>query len=114
MRYVINHAKSLSFSGSIIGKDGVRVVAATQRDLKPMVPVQASDASLRCAERAALQAQLKAHCGSRAESARKLGISDAVALEKAARHQAGAARLTSAGEATPFSPWPYWRTRRRP
>ena len=38
--------------------------------------VQASDASLRSVERAALQAQLKAHRGSRAELARKLGISE--------------------------------------
>lgn len=36
----------------------------------------ASDASLRSVERAALQAQLKAHRGSRAELARKLGISE--------------------------------------
>lgn len=38
--------------------------------------VLASDASLRSVERAALQAQLKAHRGSRAELARKLGISE--------------------------------------
>ena len=38
--------------------------------------VRASDASLRSVERAALQAQLKAHRGSRAELARKLGISE--------------------------------------
>ena len=38
--------------------------------------VLASDASLRSVERAALQAQLKAHRGSRSELARKLGISE--------------------------------------
>ena len=40
------------------------------------LPASASDASLRSVERAALQAQLKAHRGSRAELARKLGISE--------------------------------------
>jgi two-component system, NtrC family, response regulator HydG len=40
------------------------------------LPASASDASLRSVERAALQAQLKAHHGSRAELARKLGISE--------------------------------------
>ncbi len=40
------------------------------------LPVLANDASLRSVERAALQAQLKAHRGSRAELARKLGISE--------------------------------------
>jgi DNA-binding NtrC family response regulator len=40
------------------------------------LPAPASDASLRSVERAALQAQLKAHRGSRAELARKLGISE--------------------------------------
>jgi DNA-binding NtrC family response regulator len=40
------------------------------------LPVPASDASLRSLERAALQAQLKTHRGSRAELARKLGISE--------------------------------------
>ena len=39
-------------------------------------PAAASDTSLRSVERAALQAQLKAHRGSRAELARKLGISE--------------------------------------
>ncbi len=39
-------------------------------------PAPATDASLRGVERAALQAQLKAHRGSRAELARKLGISE--------------------------------------
>jgi len=38
--------------------------------------VQVGDASLRSVERAALQAQLKSHRGSRAELARKLGISE--------------------------------------
>ena len=37
---------------------------------------QAGDASLRSVERAALKAQLKAHRGSRAELAHKLGISE--------------------------------------
>jgi DNA-binding NtrC family response regulator len=46
--------------------------AAVRSDL----PAQAVDASLRDVERAALQAQLKAHRGSRAELARKLGISE--------------------------------------
>ncbi len=40
------------------------------------LPASASDASLRSVERAALLAQLKAHHGSRAELARKLGISE--------------------------------------
>jgi len=40
------------------------------------LPASASDSSLRSVERAALQAQLKAHRGSRAELARKLGISE--------------------------------------
>jgi two-component system response regulator HydG len=40
------------------------------------LPASASNASLRSVERAALQAQLKAHRGSRAELARKLGISE--------------------------------------
>jgi two-component system, NtrC family, response regulator HydG len=40
------------------------------------LPASASDASLRSVERAALQAQLKTHRGSRAELARKLGISE--------------------------------------
>jgi DNA-binding NtrC family response regulator len=39
------------------------------------LPALAPDASLRSVERAALQAQLKVHRGSRAELARKLGIS---------------------------------------
>ena len=42
----------------------------------PARPAAASDTSLRSVERAALQAQLKAHRGSRAELARKLGISE--------------------------------------
>ena len=42
----------------------------------PARPVAASDTSLRSVARAALQAQLKAHRGSRAELARKLGISE--------------------------------------
>jgi DNA-binding NtrC family response regulator len=40
------------------------------------LPASASNASLRSVERAALQAQLKAHRGSRAELAQKLGISE--------------------------------------
>jgi DNA-binding NtrC family response regulator len=40
------------------------------------LPAPSSDASLRSVERAALQAQLKSHHGSRAELARKLGISE--------------------------------------
>lgn len=39
-------------------------------------PVPAADATLRSVERATLQAQLKAHHGSRAQLARKLGISE--------------------------------------
>jgi DNA-binding NtrC family response regulator len=39
-------------------------------------PAPPADASLRSVERAALQAQLQAHRGSRAELARKLGISE--------------------------------------
>jgi two-component system, NtrC family, response regulator HydG len=41
-----------------------------------------ADASLRAVERAALQAQLKAHRGSRAELARKLGISERTLYRK--------------------------------
>ena len=40
------------------------------------LPASVTDASLRSVERAALQAQLQAHRGSRAELARKLGISE--------------------------------------
>ncbi|MDZ7855990.1 sigma-54-dependent Fis family transcriptional regulator [Sphaerotilus sp.] len=50
----------------------VAVTALTPED----APMPSSDASLRSVERAALQAQLKAHRGSRAELARKLGISE--------------------------------------
>jgi DNA-binding NtrC family response regulator len=54
--------------------------ASARRTSGPKTPeslaASASDASLRSVERAALQAQLKAHRGSRAELARKLGISE--------------------------------------
>lgn len=54
--------------------------ASARRASGPKSPeslaASASDASLRSVERAALQAQLKAHRGSRAELARKLGISE--------------------------------------
>ena len=54
--------------------------ASARRASGPTSPeslaASASDASLRSVERAALQAQLKAHRGSRAELARKLGISE--------------------------------------
>jgi DNA-binding NtrC family response regulator len=54
--------------------------ASARRATSPTPPeslaASASDASLRSVERAALQAQLKAHRGSRAELARKLGISE--------------------------------------
>jgi DNA-binding NtrC family response regulator len=53
--------------------DGSRTAVA---DTPPDRTVQASDTSLRSVERAALQAQLKSHRGSRAELARKLGISE--------------------------------------
>lgn len=43
---------------------------------QPVQPAPASDASLRSIERAALRAQLEAHRGSRADLARKLGISE--------------------------------------
>ena len=49
---------------------------ASRADASEGPSVLASDASLRSVERAALQAQLKAHRGSRAELARKLGISE--------------------------------------
>ncbi|WP_425259394.1 sigma-54 interaction domain-containing protein [Rubrivivax sp. RP6-9] len=58
---------------------GALVVAAlpdTGAAVVDVRPVQASDASLRSVERAALQAQLRVHRGSRAELARKLGISE--------------------------------------
>ncbi len=47
-----------------------------QSTLREDVPALVPDLSLRGAERATLQAQLKAHRGSRAELARKLGISE--------------------------------------
>lgn len=54
--------------------------ASARRASGPASPeslsVSAADASLRSVERSALQAQLKAHRGSRAELARKLGISE--------------------------------------
>jgi DNA-binding NtrC family response regulator len=49
---------------------------ATSPTRPESLPASASNASLRSVERAALQAQLKAHRGSRAELARKLGISE--------------------------------------
>jgi DNA-binding NtrC family response regulator len=60
-----------------LGSDGTlapgRAVAALASQAAPGLP---ADASLRSVERAALQAQLQAHRGSRAELARKLGISE--------------------------------------
>lgn len=52
---------------------GPRVLTAASADV---LPASAEDDSLLSVERAALQAQLKAHRGSRAELARKLGISE--------------------------------------
>jgi DNA-binding NtrC family response regulator len=49
---------------------------ATGASLPEGLPASAADASLRSVERAALQAQLKVHRGSRAELAQKLGISE--------------------------------------
>ena len=60
-----------------LGTDAPSTVQRTSdTGVRDGLPVQASDASLRSVERAALQAQLKAHRGSRAELARKLGISE--------------------------------------
>jgi two-component system, NtrC family, response regulator HydG len=60
-----------------LGTDAPSTVPRTSGSVETHgLPVQASDASLRSVERAALQAQLKAHRGSRAELARKLGISE--------------------------------------
>ncbi len=50
--------------------------AASRSTLRRELPVSVSDTSLRSLERAALQAQLVAHRGSRAELARTLGISE--------------------------------------
>ena len=52
---------------------GHRALAAAPANASP---ARAEDASLRSVERAALQAQLKAHRGTRAELAQKLGISE--------------------------------------
>ena len=59
--------------GTDAPSNGSRACGAGVTDA-PSLP--AGDASLRSVERAALQAQLKAHRGSRAELARKLGISE--------------------------------------
>jgi len=59
--------------GTDVPSNGRRALAAAPAD---GLPSPAEDASLRSVERAALQAQLKAHRGSRAELARKLGISE--------------------------------------
>ena len=61
-----------------LGTDAWPAAAAEPTGQAVLTPpaLQAGDASLRSLERAALQAQLKAHRGSRAELARKLGISE--------------------------------------
>ena len=85
LRNVLERAALLSDGASIepvhveraLGSDEP---ASTKRASGPTspetLPASVSDASLRSVERAALQAQLKAHRGSRAELARKLGISE--------------------------------------
>ncbi len=59
--------------GTDMPSNATRALAAEPADA---VPAPAENASLRSVERAALQAQLKSHRGSRAELARKLGISE--------------------------------------
>jgi two-component system response regulator HydG len=49
---------------------------ASSREEAPQAKASGAESSLRSVERAALQAQLKAHRGSRAELAQKLGISE--------------------------------------
>jgi DNA-binding NtrC family response regulator len=59
--------------GTDAPSSGHRALAAAPANASP---ARAEDASLRSVERAALQAQLKAHRGTRAELAQKLGISE--------------------------------------
>ena len=59
--------------GTDMPSSGHRALAAAPANASP---APAEGATLRSVERAALQAQLKAHRGSRAELARKLGISE--------------------------------------
>jgi two-component system response regulator HydG len=85
LRNVLERAALLADGTHI---EPAHVELALGSDASPSVPFAArgappaamerlpSDASLRSVERAALQAQLKAHRGSRAELARKLGISE--------------------------------------
>jgi DNA-binding NtrC family response regulator len=85
LRNVLERAALLADGHRI---DAVHVERALEYDAAPMPPragtmpravpptAPAADASLRGVERAALQAQLNTHRGSRAELARKLGISE--------------------------------------
>ncbi len=73
LRNVLERAALLADGTSIEAEHVGRALGA---DVAAGPPVRAGDTSLRSVERAALQAQLKAHRGSRAELARKLGISE--------------------------------------
>jgi DNA-binding NtrC family response regulator len=85
LRNVLERAALLADGASIepvhveraLGSDEPALARRASGPTSPeSLAASASDASLRSVERAALQAQLKAHRGSRAELARKLGISE--------------------------------------
>jgi DNA-binding NtrC family response regulator len=85
LRNVLERAALLADGTSIepvhveraLGSDEPASAGRAQGPTSPeRLAASASDASLRSVERAALQAQLKAHRGSRVELARKLGISE--------------------------------------
>ena len=86
LRNVLERAALLTDAASIeavhveraLDSDTPPTATSASRVAPPRVPSvpPSEDASLRSMERAALQAQLQAHRGSRAELARKLGISE--------------------------------------
>jgi len=84
LRNVLERAALLSDGAHIeplqveraLGSDALPPPARPARAAAAQEAAVAADASLRSVERAALEAQLQAHRGSRAELARKLGISE--------------------------------------
>ena len=84
LRNVLERAALLADGHSIepvhveraLGTDARPSPVALQRAEAPEATASGAESSLRSVERAALQAQLKAHRGSRAELAEKLGISE--------------------------------------